>query len=49
VQGWNSLPSEIKELDSKSLFKEKLIGHIKIETFKTLETELEVANYSSLE
>jgi hypothetical protein len=49
VQEWNSLPSEIKELDSKSIFKEKLIEHIKIETFRTLETELEVANHGGPE
>jgi hypothetical protein len=49
VQESNSLPSEIKEIDSMSLLKEKLIEHIKNETFKTLETELEVANHGRFE
>jgi len=49
VQEWSRLPSEIKELDLKPIFKEKLFEHIKNETFKGLGPELEVANNSTLE
>ena len=49
VQEWNCLPSEIKGLDSKSMFKEHLIEHFKNETFRALEAELEVTNNSILE
>ena len=49
VQEWNCLPSEIKELDLKPIFKEKLIEHIKNETFRALDTDLETANNSTLE
>ena len=45
VQEWNCLPSEIKEIISKPMFKEKLTEHIKNETFR----DLEVANNSTLE
>ena len=45
VQEWNRLPSEIKEITSKPMFKEKLTEHIKNETFR----DLEVANNSTLE
>ena len=37
VQEWNSLPSEIKESTTKSIFRAKLLRHIKHEVFKTLE------------
>ena len=37
VQEWNSLPSEIKESATKSIFRAKLLRHIKHEVFKTLE------------
>jgi hypothetical protein len=40
----SQLPSEIKELDLTPTFKEKLMRHIKNETFKALDPELEVAN-----
>ena len=36
VQEWNRLPSEIKESVSKTLFREKLLEHIKTITFKDL-------------
>ena len=49
VQEWSCLPSEIKELDLRPIFKEKLIRHIKNETFKALDPELEVAHNSTLE
>jgi len=49
VQEWSLLPSEIKELDLKPIFKEKLFEHIKNETFKGLGPELEVTNNSTLE
>ena len=39
VQEWNCLPSEIKELASKSTFKEKLLEYVKNETFKLLELD----------
>ena len=41
VQEWNCLPSEIKASASKSVFREKLIQHIKRETFKTIEDEID--------
>ena len=49
VQEWNRLPSGIKELDFKPIFKEKLIEHIKNETFKALDPDFEFANKSTLE
>ena len=36
VQDWNCLPSEVKEITSKNLFKEKLLQHFKNETFHCL-------------
>ena len=36
LQNWNCLPSEVKEITSKSLFKEKLVEHFKKETFRCL-------------
>ena len=36
LQNWNCLPSEVKEITSKNLFKEKLVEHFKKETFRCL-------------
>ena len=39
VQEWNCLPSEIKGSATKSIFREKLLEHVKRETFKTIEDD----------
>jgi hypothetical protein len=49
VREWIRLPSGIKELDLKPMFKEKLIEHIKNETFKALDPDSEFANNSTFE
>ena len=36
LQNWNCLPSEVKEITSKNLFKEKLVEHFKKKTFRCL-------------
>ena len=41
VQEWNCLPSEIKESPSKIVFREKLLVHIKMVTFKELNCDNE--------
>ena len=46
VQEWNCLPSEVKEITSKALFKERLVQYFKDEIFKNLISNPESMNDS---
>ena len=46
VQEWNCLPSEVKEITSKALFKKRLVQYFKDEIFKNLISNPESMNDS---